>query len=229
MSTHMRMTLIGLYNYDPTLFEHLTLPEGYDAQTFIDTLLLEHGEKCVLYTDPEFMKFSIGAVSRKWELELSRIYDALTAEYNPIENYDRIEDIDENYIRGTTATTSAKYDHDRTADLKNTTNQLSNGSIERQVSAYNESVYQPNDKTIENAGKIEVADTGTDKIHVEGEVAKVVNTGTDTTQHDAHIHGNIGVMTAASMVSEIVLQRMKHNLYDTAARIFANELLIQVY
>ena len=229
MSTMQRLTLIGMYNYDSDLFTNLSLPTGYDTQTFINSLLLEHGEKCVMYPDVDFMKFAIGAFSSKWSLELDKIYKALTADYNPIENYDRHEDIDISYIRGTTSTTSAKYDHDRTADLKDTSNQLSTGSIERQVSAFNESTYQPSEKTIENAGKSEVATTGTDKVHVEGEIGKVVNTGTDTTQHDAHIHGNIGVTTAAKMVSEVVEQRMQKNLYEIATRIFANELLIQIY
>ena len=95
MSTMQRLTMIGLYNYDPDIFVNLELPDGYDRDTFIDSLLLEHGEKCVLYSNPDFMKNAIGAWSRKWSLELSRIYDALTAEYNPIYNYDRYEEYDD--------------------------------------------------------------------------------------------------------------------------------------
>ena len=99
MSTVSRWTLIGMRAYDPSLFDTLELPEGYDKQTFVDALLLEHGEKCVLYTDPEFMKYSIGIWSRKWSLELSRIYEALTAEYNPLYNYDRFEEISDGETR----------------------------------------------------------------------------------------------------------------------------------
>ena len=92
MSTMQRMTLIGLFNYDSSLFDGLTLPEEYDKETFIESLLLEHGEKCVLYSNPNFMKYSIGAWGRKWQLELTRIANALQAEYNPIYNYDRHEE-----------------------------------------------------------------------------------------------------------------------------------------
>ena len=92
MSTMQRLTLIGLYNYDNSLFDNVILPDGFDKQTFIDTLLLEHGEKCVLYSDFDFMKYSLGAISRKWNNELKRIYEALSAEYNPIWNYDRNEE-----------------------------------------------------------------------------------------------------------------------------------------
>ena len=96
MSTRQRLSLIGLYNYENDfgrdLFDKLELPEGYEKSTFVNTLLLEHGEKCVLYTDPTFFTLVIGVWSKKWALELSRIFEALTAEYNPIYNYDRFEE-----------------------------------------------------------------------------------------------------------------------------------------
>lgn len=96
MSTRQRLSLIGLYNYENSfgrdLFDKLELPEGYEKSTFVNTLLLEHGEKCVLYTDPAFFTLAIGVWSKKWSLELSRIFEALTAEYNPIYNYDRFEE-----------------------------------------------------------------------------------------------------------------------------------------
>lgn len=310
MSTFQRLTLIGLYNYDNTLFDQLTLPTGYDKPTFVDTFLLEHGEKCVLYTDPDFMKFAIGAVGKKWSLELKEIYKALTAEYNPIYNYDRYEEFkdDTNRVKGetttanNTSTNSVKYDddltHDTTDELTNdltneltndltdtrtpdqfketttydttdTTEQVTDGTSERKVSAFNSSSYEPDEKTINNAGKGTVekdgtvtvetsgsdvvthtgtattTDTGTattthsgtDKRHVEGKTADVsdkineIRTGTETegTTHTAHLFGNIGVTTSAAMVTEVVRQRLDMNLYQLAGRIFANELLIQIY
>lgn len=96
MSTMQRMTLIGLYNYEQNfnvdLFKNLALPDGYDKATFVNSLLLEHGEKCVLYTNPDFFMSAIGIWSSKYALELERIHQALTAEYNPIWNYDRNEE-----------------------------------------------------------------------------------------------------------------------------------------
>ena len=293
MSTMQRLTMIGLYNHDPHIFDNLSLPDGYDVPTFIDSFLLEHGEKCVLYPDPDFMKFSIGAVSRKWALELERIYDALTAEYNPIENYDRYEDIttDNNTTYGksnnvdytetrkplTTETTThgttdtATYGNTDTTTYgktdstsygkTNTHSQTVSGTVEREVAAFNSSSYEPSEKTTSNdgttsdtlsgtdtltlAGQDSVAHSGTDTLTKTG-IDTVAMSGSDTTDikgkteglsgtdynhqvHDGHIHGNIGVMTASSMVSEIVKQRMAENLYSLAGRIFANELLIQIY
>ena len=92
MSTTQRLTLIGMYNYEPNIFDGLNLPAAYDKATFIESLLVEHGEKCVLYSDLPFMRYSIGVWSRKWFMELERIAEALKAEYNPLWNYDRYEE-----------------------------------------------------------------------------------------------------------------------------------------
>lgn len=91
MSTFRRLTLIGLYNHRPDLFDKLVLPADYDRDTFIDTVLLDHGEKRVTYPEPEFFKYAVGVWSRKWSESLERIARALTTEYNPLHNYDRYE------------------------------------------------------------------------------------------------------------------------------------------
>lgn len=245
MSTSQRLTLIGLMNYDPTLFDNLILPDGYDLDTFIDSLMLEHGEKCVLYSNPDFMKNAIGAWGRKWALELERIYNALTAEYDPIYNYDRYEEYTDSEGRkyeskvnaGHKASDSPKYDDDVTNDYDIVNEQNTNGNTEHQVSADNSSTYQPESKDIVNAGKSTTSNDGTIKRHIEGKTQDLSETSNSTTNdaetrnfsHKAHLFGNIGVTTSASMVSEIVRQRFQYNLYGTAARLFANELLIGIY
>lgn len=205
MSTFAKITLIGMYNYDNTLFDALELPEGYDKETFIDSLILEHGEKCVLYSDFNYLKACIGAWGRKWSLELSRIYEALTAEYNPIYNYDRYEE----YKDTGSSTDKPDYESVNTQKIA--------GTVENRISADNSSAYQPEAETISDMGTISQTVKGT-RSKVETEL-----------KHDAHLYGNIGVTTSAQMVTEVVEQRMKFNLYETATKLFANELLINVY
>ena len=277
MSTFQKLTLIGMYNYNTSLFDNVNLPGGYDKDTFIDTLLLEHGEKCVLYTDFDFLKYSFGAISRKWYLELTKILEALKADYNPVYNYDRYEvigdtvkkkfgekttaDYSDNNTKNLEDKRTANLEDKRTANLEDkttfnssdTTEQLEDATVENQVSAYNESTYQPKDKTTTDNGKTKishdgnntVATTGTDTIATTGTDTET-HTGTDnraikgtlsdksggedvTNTHNAHIYGNVGVTTATHMIDEILAQRTEKNLYEIAARIFANELLINLY
>lgn len=323
MSIMQRLTLIGMYNYDPTLFDNLSLPAGYDKEVFIETLMLEHGEKCVLYTDLEFMKYTIGVLSRKWRHELERIYDALTAEYNPIYNYDRYEEGSDGRGKNWGEKTNADYNHNRTLGTTDTrtpgltetttrgttdetkqtkagyteqktdgyTEQKTNGftdqvtagysetdtqhkaETEELVAAFNSSTYEPSKKTITdngkvststgkiensvgkintNQGKIETdagtvetahkgidtvtttgsdstSHTGTDNTNIIGTLADKRGNETENATHKAHLYGNIGVTTSAQMVREVVRDRLEVNLYGTAAQIFANEMLIQIY
>lgn len=85
------LTTIGLYNYDPTLFDLLTLPAGASKETAINTILLEYGEMTVIYSDPDFYKFAIGKYSETMQEPMKRYWDVLHVQYNPLENYDRQE------------------------------------------------------------------------------------------------------------------------------------------
>lgn len=229
MSTIQRLTLIGLYNFDPTLFDSLELPAEYDKQTFVDSLLLEHGEKCILYSNPDFMKYSIGAWGRKWALELERIAQALKAEYDPIYNYDRYEEYTDNEGRKLTSTTNAGHKATDSPDFDVIRETNDNAVTENQTSAYNSSSYQPESKTIVDGGKETATTKGKTQDLAETSNSKTDDAETRNFSHKAHLYGNIGVTTSAAMVSEVVQQRFKYNLYGTAARLFANELLIGIY
>lgn len=214
MSTIQRLTLIGIYDYDPTLFDALTLPDGYDKQTFIDSLLLEHGEKCVLYSNPEFMKFSIGAWGRKWALELERIYKALSAEYDPIFNYDRYEEYTDNEGR--------KYKSEVEAGHNATDSPDFNVTTENTISADNSGSYQPQDRSASDTkGKTQNLEENSNSKTNDEEEREL--------KHKAHLYGNIGVTTSVQMWTEETRARMQYNLYDAAARLFANDLLIGIY
>lgn len=258
MSTNARISLIGLYNYMPTLFDALILPDGYDKETFINSLLLEHGEKCVMYSDPDFMYAAIGVWGKKWELELTKIYEALTAKYDPIYNYDRFEEIEDGRTKDYTSKVSGSRKATDRADYSdNTTHNetdnrtsngtetaTTNGSNEHTVSADNSSAYQADSKDlINNSDHTNTNNTDNQTInasnnrHVQGTTQDLNETsGSDTTdkenetnKHTAHIYGNIGVTTSAQMVTEVIRQRFSINLYATATRLFANELLIGIY
>jgi len=258
MSTASRLSLIGMYNYMPTLFDELTLPDGYDKDTFINSLLLEHGEKCVMYSNPDFMRETIGVWAKKWELELTKIYEALTAKYDPIFNYDRFEDIEDGRTKQHTSKVSGsrkttdKPDFSDNISLNKTDNRTSGGTEtvtandtnEHTVSADNSSAYQADSKDmIINNDHTTTSNTDNQTVnasnnrHVQGTTQDLnETTGTDTSdsesennKHTAHIYGNVGVTTSAQMVTEVIKQRFSINLYGTAIRLFANELLIGIY
>lgn len=86
------LTINGLNSYVHNLFEFLTVPEGIDKETLIDNIILKSADLEVLYSDPEYMRLAIGVWSKKHARTFTKWLEALKLEYNPIENYDRIEE-----------------------------------------------------------------------------------------------------------------------------------------
>ena len=89
------LSLLGMYNWNNTLFDGMSFPAAFDAATkelFKNNLVMECAELEILYSDWDFLKFAIDNWSAKEVLSWERYYAAMTAEYNPIENYNRTED-----------------------------------------------------------------------------------------------------------------------------------------
>lgn len=94
------ISVLGLYNWDPTLFDEMVMPEYtdkngvhfvLDRDTMIDSILIELGELETLFPDAEKMKEIIGIWSRRREPSWSRMYRVLIEDYDPFVNIRRTE------------------------------------------------------------------------------------------------------------------------------------------
>lgn len=86
------LSIKGLYDYDPSLFDGMAWPDGVVAGDVLPELTIELAELEVIYPSTETMKAAITAWSKRRVSAWNRIAAALNAEYSPIENYDRYED-----------------------------------------------------------------------------------------------------------------------------------------
>ena len=94
MSRGATLSIMGLYNNDPTVLDMMVFPDGFTAdqkQITKENILIECAELEFLYPAPEVAKTIIGIWSRKEVPYWNRVYAASQAEYNPIENYRRNE------------------------------------------------------------------------------------------------------------------------------------------
>lgn len=88
-----KITLIGMYNYDNTLFDDLQFPEGIDRDLAIQRIINKSEEFELVYADFDYLKDRIGIWGRIWERTFSRWVKALGIDYDPLYNYDRHEEI----------------------------------------------------------------------------------------------------------------------------------------
>lgn len=152
MITKATLSILGLYNFDPSIFDDFTLPavitEKGNEHLVYENILLEYAELEVLYPDPAVMKQAIAVWSQSRFHTWTRMADVLYEDYDPFINIKR----------------------DERREITQTRDLASSGEAENKVSAWNDTTYSDRSKTGTSS-----TDTGTistvETFHVEGDSA----------------------------------------------------------
>lgn len=202
------ISILGLYNYDNTIFDGLDAPSDLDKQTLIDYIMMECANLELLYPDFPIMKRLItswaGARAHSWE----RFYQSTVQNYNMIHNYDRYEEWSDTSSRTTSGTSSST----------DSTTSHTTGTTSTSKAAYNDTNLTPTERTDSTA---DATATGT---------GSNTSSGTENGSggHEGHLYGNIGVTTAAQMLNE-ERELYKWDVYQAIAQEFKERFCILVY
>ena len=253
MSHIPRITFIGAYEYDPTIFANLTLPDGINKNLAVNNFLLKYGECPMLYTDLRFQKAAFAVWSDKWRDGIARMLLALETEYNPLHNFDRYEEYTdaETIDRDTTdtgtdtlamtGTITTAQDEDITIAEDVATDTDIDTTVTNEVSAYNSSAYQADNKTTTDSSTGETVNrdvTQSDDIdrtetHNRTNLQTKNLAGTEDIdrelEHSGHLYGNIGVTTSQQMLEAELDIRGKYNIYDIIAELLRSEFCLYCY
>lgn len=226
------VSLLGLSRINPGILGDLVLPDGLDADLVKDNLLAETAELEVIYPDAVFMQSMIGRWSAKelpiWE----RLYKTTLLEYNPIENYDRMEEWteaeDTKKNTEADATGTSRTDTDGTSTKQSNTDGVIND--QKYVSAYNEIEFTPTERdnnTQNEKNESEQKDVGTVSVKTSAENT-TDETGNRNLLRKGRAHGNIGVTTSQQMI-EAERDVALYNIIDVIINSFKNRFCLQVY
>jgi len=241
MSKSSLLSIMGLYEYDNTLFDNMVLPEGMDKETVVDAIMQDCMELEAVYTSPAAMKTMIGIWSRREQATFERIFKAEQAEYNPIENYDRKQtDSRQETHSGddiTVGSNETEAERSRSGETNSTGTQTgsSSGNTLHQYAAFdsgalNDQTKDIQSQTVNNTSGDSSAteETGTDSVSetsrqtlTHGE--KVGETFT------SYIHGNIGVTTSQQMLESELELAPKINTINYVVNSFKMRFCILVY
>ena len=230
------LSILGLYNYQPAIFDSLTIPTSVDRETLIDNIIMEAAELELLFPNADILGRLIGNWSKTRLAAWNRMIGALDAEYNPIENTDRYEDHLEDYTRDLTE--SDNY----TRNLTDSGNNNSSGSTQNSRTGYNSGDLQVTDSSSSEDHSDETRSyTGSDdrnkgytggddrnKGYTGGDNRNKGYTGGDTRHTVIHTHGNIGVTTNQQMV-EAELKLRQYDIYKLITNEFIDTFCIGVY
>lgn len=230
------LTILGMYEFKDGLFNKLKLPDGINRDDVINRILLDGANFEILYSDFDFMQDAIGLWSNTWYRTFEKWLNALSIDYAPLENYDRVEDwtdtsnskSNRNSIEKRNLSNSMRSGRDLQSVRKNTgtDNTLHN------VSPYDSGAYVADSQDIANLNnQSATTDTGTTTTNGT-DSGTVNNTGNDSNNtnstHKGRTHGNIGVTTSQQMLEE-ELNIARFNLIKQISDIFIKDFCIMVY
>lgn len=212
-----RITLNGFYQYDKTLFDGIVLPEGLRKDILIADIMSTSGDLYTYHQVPDMLKHNITFWFSRRLFDFERMYKALRADYSPIENYDRIENVKRQHEN------SGQDKETLTLNSSTTSTHTGDDTAETQVSAYNETDYTNRDRETQNYNTTtQTQGSGSDSTTREYGL-------TQSETEETRIHGNIGVTTAQQMITEEMRLRATYDIYRIITSEFEREFLIQIY
>ena len=201
----------ALISYDPTIFNNMVVPNDISLGDVIDHIFFKYGDAPLFSPSPEVMKYYIGAWSQR-RLPLWNRYKAvIDAEYDPLENYNRTEQVE--LTHGKKVTYAGTVEDGVSGSYKDTT--------ENQISADNASTYQPDSKSETDHTFNQYKNTTSFQNRSD------TNSGKDVTA--IHAFGNIGVMTSQQMAVEELNLIPRLDLIDFIADDWHSEFCLAIY
>lgn len=208
MPISARMSLWGLYQYDSTILDNLSVPTGMDSDNLKQNLLVETASLSVLYPDPDFLKTVIGLWSAERADVWNKLYETTQLQYNPIENYDRLEESEEQNTGISTAessgTTSNSNTQSRNTSQADNVSRSGTNTATNSATAYNSNTFADTAQTISSGSDDSSSiSNGAEDISVSGSentstIGSASNTGNRIFK--SRTHGNIGVTTSQQMI-----------------------------
>ena len=239
-----KITTVGFYQYmnayNNDLFGLLNLPPGIDKDTLVNNIMLRGGEFEVVYSNPDFYKSAIGLWSNKHYRTFEKWINALNIDYNPLENYDRMEEWSDKGSRTNTGTVSDSGLRKNTGTQSTETigndnfKGSGNSTSSDEISAYNSNSFQNDKKNTTNTSNSSETNTKTNSTRTDNLSESNSNTRTDNLSEKTNsdrigrAHGNIGVTTSQQMLQS-ELDIAKWNIYEQITDLFLSEFCIMVY
>ena len=231
------LTVMGLYNYDNTIFDNLMLPDGVDKPTLIDNIVLETAELECIYPTPVFLKTAIGLWSNVQFLTWDRVYTAMNLEYNPIENYDRQETETTTGTRAhsgkdtTTRSGTVSETGSTTGSTQGTASE--SGTTTNKIAGFDSNTLVDHDSsTGSNTRQASDSSTGSSTRSGTDSSTQELTHGeqiADSGSRTSRIRGNIGVTTSQQMLQSELDIAPNLNIYKYITADFRKRFCIEVY
>lgn len=200
-----RPTLAELYTDDNSIFSGMTIPAALDLSTLTGIIVQELGPLDTLFGSSAAIKAYLPVWSAAKISAWNKMYTALSADYNPIHNYDRT-DTETEETTGTAASTFA-----------GTTQASGSDTLVRSRQGFNSSDYVPSDKDTTTLGAGNESTSSTTASNTGGR------------ERTLNSSGNIGVTTSQQMIEAEIGLRNTWTMYGIICEAFKRDLCVGVW
>ena len=248
MSRGNILSIRGLYLYNDKLFENMKFPDNFPTdqkEVTIFNIVAECAELECLYPDWDFMHSMIEIWSKLEYPVWNRIYKASLLEYNPIENYNRVEketitDTHSDTHSGNDITSNTGNDVSNVTGSHSSTNTETHSGKDTNLNsntAYDANVLYPHDQAElthgETIGQSVLGSNGETNTFTHGKVETIAHG--EKISYDGKIirdnntAGNIGVTTSQQMLEQEIEIAAKLNLSKIITESFKYRFCILIY
>lgn len=219
-----KLTILGLYNADDSIFNRMVLPEDISAEQVVDDIILECAELELLYPNWDIMELAIFRWSQKSQYKWEKLLATENFEYNPIWNKDGT--IKETETRFGTGTAQSQEESSTSGSDSQTVTGTRDSTDELKVSAFDSSTYNNREqRTLDEDTSTEASSEGT---------ANSSRSGTSVSQneegrtYERTEQGNIGVTSTQELI-ERERAVADFSIYDVIVQDFKERFCVIVY
>lgn len=226
---HTTMSLPAIYDYakdvqNIDIFEFLSVPASIDRDELINLILMRSAPFEVQYPNATYLHAAIKTWSITHQRTFNKWADALAIAYDPLNNYDRTEEMNESGLE-----TRDKKSRDKaSANTFGATsdNTHTSGDTTNKVSAFDSSDWSNSDKSDVTSG---ATSNGSDLRSSESNSEAGENENSlHSKDYKLRAFGNIGVTTSQQMLqSELDIDAW--NIYEHIADLFLDEFCVLLY
>lgn len=218
-----KMTMYGAMMTNENLLDCINYPflSQNENDTLRMTFELRHGERPIIDFNPITFEQKLKLAVRICKREAEQLYNLYTAEYNPIENYDRIE---ESHVTSDSSTATETDSKTRTTNegqtvTESSDNAVSDNTSTNNVSTFDSKVLSVHDRRDDSGNSLNEGTTATAEEGVSDNLNEThgATTTEGNTTTVSRIHGNIGVTTTQQMITSSLDLLTQFNYFETVA------------
>lgn len=227
----LKLTLWGMNDYlDGTLLDFLSesLPaDTFDPEIMEQLIYAECGDLYPYYQVPLYCKQHIKNFFDRNAEQFKRVWEALYSEYNPIENYDRIEAWSDSHSESTRDSESLSMSSSESVSAVTSSSDSQSSSANGNISAFNSPTLQPQSASNGNAatsGRTNNDTRGTSNslragLNVKDNIAR--------DDHGGRVHGNIGVTSSQQLINQSI-ELGSYDIYIWVISLFRKNIISSI-